>query len=531
MVQQASSQPTDRSGTPPNPPSSSLSPRIDSFAHAAEENKAPISNDELTPKAGDAAPFLPLASSQRSCVPILVHKAVQPSASFSSSHPHPTLHIRTDLVNTSHHVDPASMVMDPADSFDHRSLSATSLPTRTPSLHASCAPPLSSAGSISPSSVISSPRLTAVGDVTPLPSPIVSNAGLWKLDRQVSSSRTPSRSPSSSLLQPDPAQTTQMPVSSSFLPRTRSKQYPALDRVEKDHPERPRRLSLVLSPVSENSRNRSISDCIPTATGIRERRSDNGTLPESGGVAKTTALLSTDINTNDLHREHYLAVDRGIVVPTARPPTPPRSSSGSYVDRKDEPVVANISYQNFPQEIYFVRSIQTHQLRKYRKIRELGQGTFSQVILGVRVESGNDDGPRRYFSLHAATAASQKLVAVKIVEFGPAGGADEGRVEVSLKREVDVLKSVNHPSLVQLKAFGSDERRALLVLDYCPGGDLFDFASSPLNKLSPDLIRRVFAELVDAVLYLHRNYIVHRDIKLESKHSHLQILLYQSLLT
>lgn len=73
---------------------------------------------------------------------------------------------------------------------------------------------------------------------------------------------------------------------------------------------------------------------------------------------------------------------------------------------------------------------------------------------------------------------SQKLVAVKIIEHGPAGGADEERLEISLKREVEILKSVNHPSLVQLKAFGSDEKRALLVLDYCPGGDLFEFATS-----------------------------------------------------
>jgi serine/threonine protein kinase len=37
---------------------------------------------------------------------------------------------------------------------------------------------------------------------------------------------------------------------------------------------------------------------------------------------------------------------------------------------------------------------------------------------------------------------------------------------VECAREVEILKSVNHPSLVQLKAFGSDEKRALLVLDY-----------------------------------------------------------------
>jgi protein-serine/threonine kinase len=135
----------------------------------------------------------------------------------------------------------------------------------------------------------------------------------------------------------------------------------------------------------------------------------------------------------------------------------------------------------------------------------------------VRVENREssevNDGP----VMDGLAPTTQKLVAVKIIEYGPAGGADEERLEVSLKREVEILKSVNHPSLVQLKAFGSDEKRALLVLDYCPGGDLFDVAASGVKPMSAAVIRRIFAELVDAVRYLHGNYIVHRDIKLESK--------------
>ena len=74
---------------------------------------------------------------------------------------------------------------------------------------------------------------------------------------------------------------------------------------------------------------------------------------------------------------------------------------------------------------------------------------------------------------------SRRLVAVKVVEPGPAGGANAERVQVSLKREVDLLKSIKHPSLVHLKAFGNDaSNRALLVINYCPGGDLFEVAST-----------------------------------------------------
>ncbi len=108
------------------------------------------------------------------------------------------------------------------------------------------------------------------------------------------------------------------------------------------------------------------------------------------------------------------------------------------------------------------------------------------------------------------------LVAVKIVEHGPKGAATAERMETSLKRELEVLKMIQHPSLVQLRAFSTNEQHALLILNYCPGGDLFELASLKHDLLTAGLIQRIFAELVAAVRYLHAQEIVHRDIKLES---------------
>ena len=148
--------------------------------------------------------------------------------------------------------------------------------------------------------------------------------------------------------------------------------------------------------------------------------------------------------------------------------------------------------------------------RRWRGLRQLGKGTFSTVMLAT------SDGMDKSSLLDESQVSPKSLVAVKICEQGPAGGADEKKIEISIKRELEIMKSIHHPSLVHLKAVRMCERQAFLVLGYCAGGDLFELASLKLEILTPSLIRRVFSELVAAVRYLHLQYIVHRDIKLES---------------
>ncbi|KAJ5695301.1 hypothetical protein N7455_001795 [Penicillium solitum] len=417
--------------------------------------------------------------------------------------PLPSLQIRTDLPS----IQPSSS--RDSDPYASTSLSG-SYPRRTPSLRALIAPPIYSAGSLSPASIMSSPQLNAMGDITPLPSPI-GGASPWRKTDLPSLSRSSSMASrsGSSLRLSDSSQMLGPPV----MPRSRAKPYTGIDgQGEESSMSNWRRRDS--SSKHSHSRNRSLSDYAPPGRVSVPPRPIAVPGNTGLGIASSSSI---DSKSNGLHREQYLAVQRGIALPTVRPPSPPRSSGSGYSD--NEPVIRHPAPLSTPQEIYSVRSVRTEQARIYQKVRALGQGTFSQVSLAARVEpipdmplSPDGDGAGAFHGF----VNNQKLVAVKIIEHGPAGGADQGRLEVSLKREVEILKSVNHPSLVQLKAFGSDEKRALLVLDYCPGGDLFEFATSGAPRMSAGLIRRVFAELVDAVRYLHAHYIVHRDIKLEN---------------
>lgn len=250
-------------------------------------------------------------------------------------------------------------------------------------------------------------------------------------------------------------------------------------------------------------RNRSISEYTPDS--LHNPRPRNVTISNVAPEGDATVQQR-------LRREQYLASQRGIV-PAQIPaglPTPPASnaSNRSVTDEEDQVI------EDDETKYIVVRHGSQMKKKLWRPIRQLGQGTFSKVYLATCEKiTANDPLDEKSLDL-------RKLVAIKVVEHGPAGGADEERVELSLKREVEMLRSVSHPSLVHLRAFDCTEAQALLVLTYCPGGDLFDVASDHRDVLSIAIVQRVFAEMVSTVRYLHEKLIVHRDIKLESSSLH-----------
>lgn len=394
------------------------------------------------------------------------------------------LHIRTDMPPPRRSASTHSVE---SEGRLRSSASAASLPRRVPSIRSHLH---STAGSLSPGSVISSPQLAAMLDVTPLPSPTMAAFESWK-----TVIRTRSRTSSTSSRTELPALA--YPPFSPSSPR--KKGYQSL----KNTPNKSSTSAEMLTDESRE-RTRSISEYVPEALTIPKPR--HVAVSGSGPDTPTAAAL---------HREEYLGERRGIASPLVQaPPAIPRI--GIEPTHEEEPAPKRPKLETFT-----ANSISTGQVRRYESIRLLGQGTFSRVYLAVRQTHDRVDTvdySKDSVNMAGVRARSRRLAAVKVVEHGPAGGADAERIGISLKREVEILKAIKHPSVVHLKAFGNDPlNRALLVMNYCPGGDLFDVASTKLEILTPPLVRRIFSELVSAVRYLHQKYIVHRDIKLESR--------------
>ena len=140
-------------------------------------------------------------------------------------------------------------------------------------------------------------------------------------------------------------------------------------------------------------------------------------------------------------------------------------------------------------------SKQTDYRKKYEYIQMLGSGSFGKVRLYV---------DKKCKSLRYAIKTLKKDYFNK-------------HVLDSIEREVDILRSLDHPNIVKYFETYEDEHFIHIVMEYIPGDNLFKIISNKRYfNFTEKEICQIMTCLLKAVLFLHHNNIVHRDIKPEN---------------
>ncbi|KAJ0161386.1 Fatty acyl-CoA synthetase and RNA processing-associated kinase 1 [Colletotrichum tanaceti] len=124
----------------------------------------------------------------------------------------------------------------------------------------------------------------------------------------------------------------------------------------------------------------------------------------------------------------------------------------------------------------------------------IGEGEFGKVKLGWK----NDGGVQ---------------VAIKLIKRDSVGNNPSRLAKIY--REIAILRGISHPNIVRLHEMVETERHIGIILEYASGGELFDYILNH-RYLKDNAARRLFAQLVSGVGYLHKKGIVHRDLKLEN---------------
>ncbi|OHT13568.1 CAMK family protein kinase [Tritrichomonas foetus] len=83
------------------------------------------------------------------------------------------------------------------------------------------------------------------------------------------------------------------------------------------------------------------------------------------------------------------------------------------------------------------------------------------------------------------------------------------------EREIRLMQSINHPNIIHVVEIVYLTDVIVVVMDYCANGDLLTFLIQK-GRLLPNLQKRLFFQIANAVNYLHSKNYAHRDLKLEN---------------
>ena len=139
----------------------------------------------------------------------------------------------------------------------------------------------------------------------------------------------------------------------------------------------------------------------------------------------------------------------------------------------------------------------------------IGTGNIDNYIMGSQIGQG------AYAIVRSAIQKGMnKKIAMKTYEKSKLLDPHRKRC---VKREIDVLEILDHPSIVKLYEVIDAGKQLHLAMEYIGGCSLHSYLKRrPNRKLEESEVRRIFKQILKGIEYSHSKNITHRDIKLEN---------------
>jgi len=144
---------------------------------------------------------------------------------------------------------------------------------------------------------------------------------------------------------------------------------------------------------------------------------------------------------------------------------------------------------------------------RYVLVQKLGEGTFSMVYRAIDRETNR---PVALKVARKYEASDNEVLDARL--------RDQSRAteRSNILQEVQIMRRLQHSSIVQLLDFCESEDYCFLVMEMLDGGELFDQIVK-LTYMSEPLSRHIICQVADGIHYMHKECgIVHRDIKPEN---------------
>lgn len=133
------------------------------------------------------------------------------------------------------------------------------------------------------------------------------------------------------------------------------------------------------------------------------------------------------------------------------------------------------------------------ELGKYDVFETLGSGSFGEV--------------KRVVNRDTKEEFAMKILSIEKIK--------ENRLTDQVKREISILRQLDHPNIVRIVEVLKNKRHMFLITELVNNGDLFDRLALQ-HKFSENEARDMFKQMLSAVAYCHARGIAHRDLKIEN---------------